>query len=113
MAMPKQVPSLPEELARKILDLSSCRDICSATMACKDLYYIATAISLIEASPSMASMASLHQFLTRRMPLGLKVTSVLAFRSHQAHACTCTVCRMRCSADPQGTRFVGGDTASI
>ena len=65
-----------------IVHLSSCRDICSATMVCKDLFYLGNAISMIEVS-STPSMGSVQRFLTRRVPLGLKVSNLLFTRPHK------------------------------
>ena len=71
-----ELPTLPEELAREIVHLLSCRDVCNASLACKAFWEWGNTLAFIEASttmPSQEMMANLLRFQARRAPLGLKV----------------------------------------
>lgn len=83
----KKVPTLPEELLRVIVKLTSNRDVCNATAACKDFSQLANALSCGEAAASCSSMESLVQFQARRASAGLKVSIVVVLLIHQSGLC--------------------------
>ena len=64
-----QVPTLPEELAGKIVQLlvanASCRDVCSAALACKEFSEWADTLSFVLAR-SPYTLGSLLLFQARR-----------------------------------------------
>ena len=79
-----EVLTLSKELARKIVQLlsdQSCRDICSATLACKAFWEWGNALPSVKATEVAtktprrpSALTSLLRFQSRRVPLGLKVS---------------------------------------
>ena len=75
--MPRtDVPDLPEEIQRQIVQLLSAKACCNAANACKAFYQWANAVCTINATtvfPNRRNLSSLVLFQERRCQMGLRV----------------------------------------
>ena len=71
------------------MQLLSCKDVCSSTLACKGLWHWGSALTSIDITmdPTKHKLASLLRFQAKRAPMGPKVRSAVIL-SHYYPGCT-------------------------